>query len=505
MVGNAGVPVSVVLATMLPRSIRRCRRWWIYPDISAAIGSSSTSTIRSGSSAITATIGPRWAIWGVSVLTFWSAPLFGLEPAVKLIVLAIPPLTAAGFLWVARWKPLARIRRPASLSRCRSSTAFRSCSASVNFALSVALAFLAFGLWLRLGRLGRTTFCANGCSCRLDHHFLLPHLRLGFARLDVLFGRRGSPSRPRPVMVPCRLRGRSPHLRHGTAARRSCCCGRSRAHGSIAAGHGLTGEEMAWATPRCATVGIFDVASLAWSRWCSCRGGQPRADVGAQPRVRRSGCRPPHSSSPRKSSLPLMRTCVSPVPVRGRFARIGLRRPSRRASAICSPPLGWLFRGAAWRDTASLAIAAKDQSGKAEGARLHSSGARVASFYGLPEAEPWALQRNSHLGALVIVRRGGFSNDQWITTSHNLLELRYREPGSFASDPSEVVRPDGTASDRRYRTIDEALAQVPRDKFDFIWLINVRPRDQRPGPDLQPVWRGPGRHSVPDSQADPPC
>ena len=27
----------------------------------------------------------------------------------------------------------------------------------VNFALSVALAFLAFGLWLRLGRLERTT------------------------------------------------------------------------------------------------------------------------------------------------------------------------------------------------------------------------------------------------------------------------------------------------------------------------------------------------------------
>ena len=30
------------------------------------------------------------------------APLIGLEPAIKLIVLAIPPLTVAGFLWVAR-------------------------------------------------------------------------------------------------------------------------------------------------------------------------------------------------------------------------------------------------------------------------------------------------------------------------------------------------------------------------------------------------------------------
>ena len=35
----------------------------------------------------------------------------------------------------------------------------------VNFALSMALAFLAFGLWLRLGRLDEPGF-GPGCSCR---------------------------------------------------------------------------------------------------------------------------------------------------------------------------------------------------------------------------------------------------------------------------------------------------------------------------------------------------
>src|SRR5205085_8051388 len=46
----------------------------------------------------------HWALignLGVDVLVRLLAPLLGMEPAVKLIVLAIPPLTAIGFLWVA--------------------------------------------------------------------------------------------------------------------------------------------------------------------------------------------------------------------------------------------------------------------------------------------------------------------------------------------------------------------------------------------------------------------
>src|SRR6185295_4494066 len=39
---------------------------------------------------------------GVDLLVIPLGKLFGLEAAVKLIVLAIPPMTAAGFLWVAR-------------------------------------------------------------------------------------------------------------------------------------------------------------------------------------------------------------------------------------------------------------------------------------------------------------------------------------------------------------------------------------------------------------------
>src|SRR5881398_53823 len=91
---------------------------------------------------------------GVDLLIIPLGKFLGLEAAVKLIVLAIPPLTAAGFFWVAR-EVHGRIP-PTVFFALPFIYGYPFLFGFVNFALSVALAFLAFGLWLRLGRLGRT-------------------------------------------------------------------------------------------------------------------------------------------------------------------------------------------------------------------------------------------------------------------------------------------------------------------------------------------------------------
>src|SRR5947209_5151435 len=91
---------------------------------------------------------------GVDFLVRLLAPLIGMEAAVKLIVVAIPPLTAIGFLWVAR-EVHGRIP-PTAFFALPFIYGYPFLFGFVNFALSVALAFLAFGLWLRLGRLERT-------------------------------------------------------------------------------------------------------------------------------------------------------------------------------------------------------------------------------------------------------------------------------------------------------------------------------------------------------------
>jgi hypothetical protein len=92
---------------------------------------------------------------------------------------------------------------------------------------------------------------------------------------------------------------------------------------------------------------------------------------------------------------------------------------------------------------------------------------------------------------MVIARREGFSNDQWLLEGVNLLDLRYRAAGYFAADPSQLVRPD-RCYDRLHRTISESLGALPRNDFDYVWLIDVSPYDAKLVADLPVVWRGPG-------------
>ena len=92
------------------------------------------------------------------------AKLVGLELATKLVVMTIPPLTVAGMLWVARevtnrLPPTVAFALPLAFGH-------PFMFGFVNFALSMALALLAFGLWLRLGRLGQVEAARRCCSCR---------------------------------------------------------------------------------------------------------------------------------------------------------------------------------------------------------------------------------------------------------------------------------------------------------------------------------------------------
>jgi len=141
--------------------------------------------------------------------------------------------------------------------------------------------------------------------------------------------------------------------------------------------------------------------------------------------------------------------------------------------------------------TASLAIAADDQQAKLEALEHVPMGSRVVSQVGMPCTGLWALPRNSHLGAMAIVRRHGFANDQWVVEGANLLELEYVEAGRFAADPSQIVRPNACPDGLRL-TIDQSLKALPRDKFDYVWLVDVPAHDPTLVEGMEAVWRGPG-------------
>jgi hypothetical protein len=154
--------------------------------------------------------------------------------------------------------------------------------------------------------------------------------------------------------------------------------------------------------------------------------------------------------------------------------------------------LGLLFfatRTAA--NTVSLVLAANDQTAKLRAIDHMPVGARVITLTGMPCTAYWPPLRNAHLGAMVIVRRDGFSNDQWLLEGVNLLDLKYRAAGYFAADPSQLVRPNH-CFDRLHRMIDQSLAALPRNDFDYVWLIDVPPYDPTLLEGTQLVWRGPG-------------
>jgi len=142
-------------------------------------------------------------------------------------------------------------------------------------------------------------------------------------------------------------------------------------------------------------------------------------------------------------------------------------------------------------NTISLGIAAKDQSAKMQAIEVMPQGARVISLVGMTCSEYWPMLRNGHLGAMVVVRRDGFSNDQWVIEGVNLLDLKYKKAGYFAADPSQLVRPNG-CREPLHREIDQSLATLPRNDFDYVWLIDPPAYDPAAAGDMQVVWRGPG-------------
>jgi hypothetical protein len=40
--------------------------------------------------------------------------------------------------------------------------------------------------------------------------------------------------------------------------------------------------------------------------------------------------------------------------------------------------------------------------------------------------------------------------------------------------------------------IDQALAAIPLERIDYVWLIDPHPFDPKLVADMRPVWRGPG-------------
>ena len=429
---------------------------------------------------------------GVDLLVIPLGKLFGLEAAVKLIVLLIPPITAAGFLWVAR-EVHGRIP-PTAFFALPFIYGYPFLFGFVNFALSVALAFVAFGLWLRLGRLDRTV---------VREWVLVPISLVVFFAHTYGWGLLGLMCFSADA-VRLHDRGRSWWSAAIEAALRTSVMAlpilimliwRSETHG---------GQTIDWFDWKIKWHWIFSALRDRW-KWFDIASLVVTALVFLYAIFSRK------LTLSRNLAFSAIVLAISfaiiprivfgsayadmrlvPYLIAVALLAIRFRGAPDRSTAKVLAVLGLLFfatRTAA--NTISLGMAGADQRTLLHAIDQMPEGARVITLTGMPCTEYWPPLRNSHLGAMVIVRRDGFSNDQWLLEGVNLLDLKYRAAGYFAADPSQLVRPN-RCRDPLHRTIDESLAALPRNDFDYVWLIDVPPYDPDLVAGLQPVWRGPG-------------
>jgi hypothetical protein len=115
-------------------------------------------------------------------------------------------------------------------------------------------------------------------------------------------------------------------------------------------------------------------------------------------------------------------------------------------------------------------------------------GARLVSFVGSNCRPGWMMSRLEHLPAIALVRKDAFSNDQWSMPGAQLLSARYPADHRFRHDPSQIVGPVKCPHEI-WLSLDQSLRTLPRDSFDYVWLIEPPRYDPAYIAGLQPVWR----------------
>ena len=433
----------------------------------------------------------QWALignLGIDLLMEALAPVLGLETAVKLVVMAIPPLTAGGLLWVAR-EVHGRIP-PTAFFALPFAYNFPFFFGFANFALAMALALNAFALWLRLGRLDRGRLRA-GLFVPISILLWLVHA-FGWGTLGVLAFS--------AELVRQYDRGHNLFVA-GLRSAMHCLAlippvalvllWRSEASG-------FTTDWFNWERKADWLKMVlrdrwewFDVGSLGlvclllvWSLF-SRRMSYSRNLLASAlflcivfvllPRIVFGSAYADMRLAPYLFAIALvairLRENVSAAFTRA-LALAGLAFLLVRTTATTVSL--WLYDRSYDRELAAIDHIPQ--------------GARLVSFVGLPCPSEWRMSRLEHLPALALIRRDAFSNDQWSMAGAQLATAIYPAAPGFRSDPSQLIA-QRSCPNPFWRSIESSLQGFPRDAFDYVWLIQAPAHDPRLLAGLEPVWR----------------
>ena len=439
---------------------------------------------------------------GVDVLAIPLAHLIGVEPATKLVVILIPPLTVAGMLWVARevhnrLPPTVAFALPLAFGH-------PFLFGFVNFALSMALAMIGFGLWLRLGRLGQSRLRAV-LFVPISFIVFFAHT-FGWGTLGLLcFSAEAVRQHDRGISWwRAGLRG----AYHATALALPLLLmvlWRSGSTGGLTKGWFAWGFKLEyfsralrdrWETFDLVSLGvvvlmpIFALAHrrLVLSRNLAFSGLMLAACFVLLPRII-------FGSAYADMRLVPYLLAIFILAIRFKAETV---YPLARTLALAAVAF-LLVRTAG--TTVSLAISADRQNRQLAVLDAVPLGSRVVSLVWAP-CKGWAMRRSDHLPSMVIVRREGFANDQWPLAGSSLLTTSYPQAGWFQGDPSGVVRSERCR--REGVPVEISLRAIPRLAFDYLWLVDMPPIPANWVAGWEPVRAAPGSLLLRRSASAPP-
>jgi hypothetical protein len=443
---------------------------------------------------------------GTDLLIIPVARLAGLEFGVKLLVICIPVLTTLGIFLVSR--EIHGAIPPATIFAVPFVYGYPFNFGFINFALSMAFALLAFALWLRLSRDGRVCaraflFVPISCCVWLTHAF-------GWGVLGLLaWSAEFVRQRDRKI-------GSLNALMSASIACLPLCIPflliivwRGQDAGGMTTGYFNIGLKI---------LSLFSALRDRWLLWDS-------FSVAAALILLASALFDRHLEISRRLAIPAAVLAavfvMLPYKVFGSayadarlipyilmLALMALRlRPTtesevaRRVALVGCLCVGLRIAG----NTLSFASADAENEAQLAALRYIPEGAPVATLVGDSCGKTWPLPRYSHLASFVILRKSGFSNDQWQLPGAQLLRVVYPAAGDFAADPSEMTidlecKSRIIAKNKNRRSVaisftaDEVLERLPRTAFDYIWLINPVGFTPKTRAGLELLWVGPNSY-----------
>jgi hypothetical protein len=116
-------------------------------------------------------------------------------------------------------------------------------------------------------------------------------------------------------------------------------------------------------------------------------------------------------------------------------------------------------------------------------------GQRVVVLVALRCGDPWRKSRIEHLSSLAIVRRDAFTNGQWATPGGQLLTPLGAPGTGFDRDPSQFVSHWTICKPTPEQQLTQHLRRVPKGRFDRLWLFDFDPSKLPPMPGTRLLYR----------------